>query len=268
MTAALPRAVSRVPLVAEGDQENGQSTMEIVVYENVNRQMVEPLRRRQRRLELLTLFACVALTYGVWFAVKRGEEVRTAELAQSRSVIQLTTVLGNQRGRIDELSDATNQLTAAVAQVASKQNTLSDAIAVQHKSVDRLNAEVRVITARTRNTLNQGVTGSSTVPVERSSENRRPIATSSNAPALVAEQHHHSYDLSIPMPGGVLGHLDDERKLDFWMIIRVLRSGHQETVRAIPYETNPLGIAVHSLEDGKDYTVKNGWLEELPSKVQ
>jgi uncharacterized coiled-coil protein SlyX len=268
MTAVLPREVSRTPSPAEGDQENRQPTMEIVVYENVNRQMVEPLRRRQRRLELLTLFACIGLTYGVWFALKRGEQVRTAELAQSRSVIKLTTVLSNQKGKIDELSEATNELTAAVAQVASKQNALSDVVAVQHKSVDRLNAEVRVIISRTRKTLNQSTTESANVSVERSPENHHPNAASLNGAELVAEQHHHTYDLSIPLPGGIIGHLDAERKLDYWMIIRVLGSGHQETVRAIPYETNSLGIAVHSLEDGKDYTVKNGWLEERTGTVQ
>jgi hypothetical protein len=268
MIAALPCIGSRPPAVADGDRESGQPTMEIVVYENVNRQMVEPLRRRQCRSELLTLFACIGLTCGVWFALKRGEQVRTAELAQSRSVIQLTTVLGNQKGRIDELGEATNALTAAVAQVASNQNALSDAVAVQHKSVDRLNAEVRVINARTRNTLNRGITESRNVSVERSSENHSANATLLNSAGLVAEQHHHSYDLSIPLPGGVVGHLDADRKLDYWMIIRVLRSGHQQTVRAIPYETNSLGIAVHSLEDGKDYMLKNGWLEGWTENVQ
>jgi hypothetical protein len=221
----------------------------------------QPSRNRILRLELLVVLFIVCFGYFAWRTLKQEDTFREVGLSQSRSLLNLATSIADGNTKVDGLTKSVEGVTASLAQSTSKIGEFSDQLGQRQNEVQDLYARLRGVEIAVRKSQEVRPPLIDATAPAPSAMGHRPVASLGASPS---NPHIHEFDLSIPMPGGTLAHLNFQRQVDYWMVPRMLPSG-ERFIKVEPYGTNSLGVKVHSIDDGMDYilTPKGGWMEGL-----
>jgi hypothetical protein len=219
-----------------------------------------PMRGRILRLEIFVLATLIGSSYFAWRTLKQEDALQQIGLSQNRSLLNLAISVTNGNAKVNALTKSVEAVTATLAQSSSQINVFSDQLGQRQNEMqyleDRLHG-VEIALRKSQQVRSQATTDTVT-PLTIGQ--RASVSWAASSSRL----HTHQVDMSIPMPGGALAHINSQHELDYWMVSRMLPLG-ERTVKVQPYGTNSLGVKVHSLDDGMDYilTPQGGWMEGL-----
>jgi len=221
----------------------------------------QPSRNRILRLELLVGLFIVCFGYFAWRTLKQENAFREVGLSQSRSLLNLAASIADGNAKVNGLTKSVENVTASLSQSTLKIGEVSDQLGQRRNEMQDLYARLRGVEIAVRKSQQVTPPLADAKALSPLAMGHRPVASLAASPS---NPHVHEFDLSIPMPGGTLAHLNFQRQMDYWMVPRMLPSG-ERFVKVEPYGTNSLGVKVHSIDDGTDYilTPKGGWMEGL-----
>jgi hypothetical protein len=220
-----------------------------------------PSRNRILRLELLVVLLIVCSGYFAWRTTKQEDTFREVGISQNRSLLNLAASIADGTTKVNGLTKSVEVVTASLAESTSKIGEVSDQLGQRRNEMQDLYARLRGVEIAMRKSQQ-------VIPPLADARTFSPLAMGHRPAASLAASpsnpHVHEFDLSIPMPGGILAHLNFQRQMDYWMVPRMLPSG-ERIIKVEPYGTNSLGVKVHSIDDGMDYilTPQGGWMQSL-----
>jgi hypothetical protein len=257
-------AAPRLPSANDTTSRSGLPVVDLTKYVGLPNE-ISTLRYRLMLVLIvvaLLLLGAIAVAYGLYSSKREVEGLKSDQRQLISDVKGVAETLSGQSRRFEEDEKHTSTLTSNITRLEDERSKLSASLDTRFDNLRT--ATVSIIDNRIRKQLDQRK--SQTAVTVTAPKTGQPEVTdlSTTQASSAAVSHHHLYNMSIPLPPGILVHRNFGGEVGYWMVIRMVQ-GDQQTVRVMPFGTNALGVEVHSIEDYKDYIIPNsgGWLELL-----
>ena len=245
----------------------------LVRYQAVE-EIMHPRISVRLRLQLIALWLCVAVGLYLMFHLF-GYQQAVTDIAsgEHRSIESLNTAIRSEQKSILDVSQSleqvTSKLTSVTVDTAARLGELDDRSKAQDVATRQLADRLKKIETESVATV---VANSSTniQPAERSqvaSQEAVSVSIAQNSgvspangvPPLPSNSHIHTPNMNLPLVRGAVVHTNSMNEQDYWLIPKALGPNHVVMVRVFPLAAvkvgNKTGIAVHLIDDGRDYDV-------------
>ncbi len=246
----------------------------LVRYETIE-QLMRPRASPLLRVQLMAMWLVIAVGLYYIFQVSGYQRaIADIDSSQSRSISGLEAALTEEQikmGRATgDLEKMSSQFAAWNGETAKRLNAFDQKLTQEDRTtrqlVDRFG---RLEAERT------AVKGAAVAAAAAAIPEQAPAAPAPHNVASTANQHLHSVNMDLQPVAGAIVHTNAMKQRDYWLVPRQVQSGATIMVRVMPFEitryvstqgggTVRMGVRVHSIEDGRDYTVTMAgeWINE------
>ncbi len=248
----------------------------LVRYETIE-QLMRPRASPLLRVQLMAMWLVIAVGLYYIFQVSGYQRaIADIDSSQSRSISGLEAALTEEQikmGRATgDLEKMSGQLSAWNGETVKRLNAFDQKLTAEDRATRQLMDRFGRLEAD--RTVAKGTAMAAATAAAATPEPAPAVQAPHNV-ASPANQHLHSVNMDLQPVAGAIVHTNAMKQKDYWLVPRQVQSGATIMVRVMPFEitryvstqgggTVRMGVRVHSIEDGRDYTVTMAgeWINE------
>jgi len=231
------------------------SDMAMVPYKTLE-ELMKPRTTVWTRVHLIILYALLGA--GTYFLLTLSTYQRSINNNQTQAIANLGSAINNEKtGMIEQqkrINGITGNLEALANQLGNWTEKTTNHVAGLDRTVSGLTGSMNTV-ASNMTKLNTRLAAQDQTNASMAARlSKLEMATVPTILPTSASQHIHSIDMSIPMVNGGTQHFNAMNEKDYWIVQRI-QGPSILPVRVLPFANTPNGVQVHSIDDGRDYTI-------------